>query len=312
MPTVQINHALVNPDGQPSVTYDGSFKELPPGVTQRSTGRSAPHEVELLDARQLDTPLSLVRNGVCLARGFEPTVDLQSDGLDSDAIVTRYYPQVAALVRQALEPASVREAIVFDHTIRSRARRERGEKESNGENVGGYANNAHNDNSATSARTRVRLLSRPKSEGGSVTLSEPPLSERDAERIASGHFGIFNVWRHFPSDYPVLDYPLAVLDAASAAPEDFQISKYVYPDRVGEVMSALYRPTHRWLYWSEMRHDEALIFKVFDNAAALDLASPSECPSNTAHTSLELPGVDADTPPRESIECRVLVEFGNS
>ncbi|NNL86731.1 MAG: hypothetical protein HKP27_13810, partial [Myxococcales bacterium] len=278
MPTVQITHALPNPDGRPSVAYDGSFKELPPGVTERRTGRSAPVDIELRDGRHLETPLSLTRNGVCLARGFEPAVDLQSEGLDSDAIVERYYPQVAGLVRRALEPAGIERAVVFDHTIRSRARRERGEKESNGENVGGYANGAHNDNSSASARTRVRLLSRPKALGGSVTRPEPLLSREDAERIAAGHFGIFNVWRHFRSDYPVRDYPLAVLDAASASEKDFQIAKYVYPDRVGEVMNALHRPEHRWIYFSEMRHDEALIFKVFDNAAELGLASPTECP----------------------------------
>lgn len=309
MPTVQITHALPTPDGRPSVAYDGSFKELPPGVTERRTGHSAPVDIEIQDGRCLESPLSLARNGVCLAQGVRPAVDLQSEGLDSDAIVDRYYPQVAALVLQALEPAGIEQAIVFDHTIRSRARRARGEKESNGENVGGYANGAHNDNSSASAKTRVGLLSRPKAEGGSVTRAEPLLRREDAERIAAGHFGIFNVWRHFRSDYPVHDYPLAVLDAASASAEDFQIAKYIYPDRVGEVMNALHRPEHRWIYFSEMLHDEALIFKIFDNAAELGLASPTDCPPNTAHTSFALPGITEDTPPRESIECRVLVEF---
>ncbi len=51
------------------------------------------------------------------------------------------------------------------------------------------------------------------------------------------------------------------------------------------------------------------MFKVFDTAAELGLSSTEDCPPHTAHTSFRLPGVDDDTPPRESIECRVLVEF---
>ena len=311
MTIVQITHALPNPDGQPSVAYDGSFKKLPPGAKERRTGRSAPFDVQLHDGRNTDAPLSLIENGVAFVANFDAAVDLQTNGLNSEEIVDRYYPQISELVRDALGRTSVKRAIVFDHTIRSIARRKRGEKESNGENVGGYANGAHNDNSSVSARTRIRLLSQPKARGGSVTLAEPPLGEAEAERIANGHFGLFNVWRHFRSDYAVQDYPLAVLDAASAEAEDFQLAKYIYPDRVGEVLNVLHRDRHRWIYFPHMRHDEALIFKVFDNASELGLASRSERPPHTAHTSFALPGITENTPPRESIECRVLVEFNS-
>jgi hypothetical protein len=309
MPTVQISHALPSLDGQPTYAYDGSFKQLPPGVTQRRNGRSAEFGIDIQDGRALAAPLTLQKNGVHFVDHFDPAVDLQRNGLNSEEIVAQYYPQVSALVREALGDAIVRRTVVFDHTIRSVARRARGEKETNGENVGGYANSAHNDNSSASARTRVRFLAKTKEEGGSVTLAEPPLLETDAERIANGHFGIFNVWRHFCADYPVQNYPLAVLDAATTAPSDFQIAKYIYPHRVGEVVNVLHQSRHRWMYYSEMQHDEALMFKVFDTAAELGLSSVEDCPPHTAHTSFRLPDVDDDTPPRESIECRVLVEF---
>ena len=306
---VQITHALQNPEGKPSITYDGSFKTLPAGVTERRTGRSIAVEIDLIDGRGLKTPLSLTKNGITFVEHFEPAVDLERGGLDSDKIIEHYYPQMAALVCNALGAERVKRAIVFDHTVRSVARRKRGAKETNGENVGGYANGAHNDNSSVSARNRIRLLSHTKAEGGSVTLSEPPLTGFSAEKLANGHFGIFNVWRHFRSDYPVEDHPLAVLDAASTRAEDFQISKYVYPHRVGEVLNVLHQPRHRWIYFSRMRSHEALIFKVFDTAYELGLSSRADCPPHTAHTSFALPGITDQTPPRESIECRVLVEF---
>ena len=308
--TAHIHYAVPNSDGSQRYAYDNSFKQLPAGVTRRKNGASKPFSVEVYDGRTLSKPPSLMRNGYCLARDFDTALDLQNEGLDSEKIVNTYYPEIRRLVTEALGGAeAVKRAIVFDHTIRSRVRKANGEKETNGENVGGYASTAHNDNTSASAKNRVRLLSQAKKAGGSLTLPTPPLTEHEAEKIASGRFGIFNVWRHFRKDYPVLDYPLAVLDAQSARPEDFLNSLYIYPDRVGEVVSVVRNPGHRWIYYSEMRHNEALMFKVFDSSSELGARTAEECPAHTAHTSFRLADADASTPARESIECRVLVEF---
>ncbi len=310
MTTAQINYAIPNADGSQRYAYDNSFQPLPAGVTRRKNGESQTCTVEVHDGRTLSPPPSLMRNGYCLARDFDTALDLQSEGLDSEKIVHTYYPEIRHLVTEALGGAdAVKRAIVFDHTIRSRVRRATGEKETNGENVGGYASAAHNDNTSASAKNRVRLLSQAKAAGGSLTLPTPPVTEREAEEIVSGRFGIFNVWRHFRKDYPVLDYPLAILDAQSTRPEDFLASLYIYPDRVGEVVSVVRNPEHRWIYYSEMRHHEALIFKVFDSSSELGVCTAEQCPPNTAHTSFRLADSDASTPARESIECRVLVEF---
>lgn len=310
MTTAQINYAIPNADGSQRYAYDNSFQPLPAGVTRRKNGESQTFTVEVHDGRTLSPPPSLMRNGYCLVRDFDTALDLQNDGLDSEQIVHTYYPEIRRLVTEALGDAGVvKRAIVFDHTIRSRVRKATGEKETNGENVGGYASAAHNDNTSASAKNRVRLLSQAKEAGGSLTLPTPPVTEREAEEIVSGRFGIFNVWRHFRKDYPVLDYPLAVLDAQSTRPEDFLASLYIYPDRVGEVVSVVRNPEHRWIYYSEMRHTEALIFKVFDSSSELGACTAEQCPPNTAHTSFRLADSDASTPARESIECRVLVEF---
>ena len=311
--TAQINYAIPNSDGSQRYAYDNSFQLLPAGVTRRKNGESQTFTVEVHDGRTLSQPPSLIRNGYCLAGDFDTALDLQNEGLDSERIVHTYYPEIRRLVTEALGGAgAVKRAIVFDHTIRSRVRKAKGEKETNGENVGGYASTAHNDNTSASAKNRVRLLSQAKAAGGSLTLPKPPLTEGEAEKIVSGRFGIFNVWRHFRKDYPVLDYPLAVLDAQSARPEDFLASLYIYPDRVGEVTSVVRNPEHRWVYYSEMRHTEALIFKVFDSSSELGACTTAQCPPNTAHTSFRLADSDASTPARESIECRVLVEFVGS
>jgi hypothetical protein len=241
---------------------------------------------------------------------FQTSLDLQNDGLDSRKIVDDYYPEIRELVVDKLGgPSVVKQAIIFDHTIRSRERKGKGEKESNGENIGGYANGAHNDYSALSAKNRVRLLAATKENCGSVTLAEPPLRAKETENIANGHFGIFNVWRHFRADYPVLDYPLAVVDAQSIKPEDFLVAQYIYPNRVDEVIRVLGDDAHKCYYYSEMRHDEALIFKVFDSSSELGLCTADDCPPHTAHTSFKLEQADERTASRESIECHVLVEF---
>ncbi len=259
--TAQIHHAVPNADGSQRYAYDNSFQPLPAGVTRRKNAETKPFAVEVHDGRTVSEPPSLVRNGYCLVEDFDTALDLHHDGLDSEKIVRTYYPEIAYLVTEALGgTAAVKRAVVFDHTIRSRARKANGEKETNGENVGGYASTAHNDNTSQSAKNRVHLLSKAKAEGGSLTLPQAPLTEQEADTIASGRFGLFNVWRHFRPDYPVLDYPLAVLDAQSARPEDFLSSLYIYPDRVGETASVVRNPAHRWIYYPEMRHTEALLF----------------------------------------------------
>ena len=63
-----------------------------------------------------------------------------------------------------------------------------------------------------------------------------------------------------------------------------------------------YNPRHRWVYFPEMRTDEALLIKCFDSArdgrARLSV-----------HTAFEDPSTPPDAPARESIEIRTLAFF---
>ena len=118
--TAKISHALAPADGATIYTYDGSFKQLPPGVAQRSNGRSRTLAVEIIDgrAREPEPAPSLIHNGFCLVSNFQTSLDLQNDGLDSRKIVDVYYPEIRELVVDKLGgPSVVKQAIIFDHTI---------------------------------------------------------------------------------------------------------------------------------------------------------------------------------------------------
>ena len=100
------------------------------------------------------------------------------------------------------------------------------------------------------------------------------------------------------------DAPLAVCDARSVAPQDLIASDLVYRDRRGETYNLVYNPTQRWFYAPAMRTDEVLLIKCFDSRD--DGAVARFAP----HTAFVDPTAPADAPPRESIELRTFVIFG--
>ena len=63
-----------------------------------------------------------------------------------------------------------------------------------------------------------------------------------------------------------------------------------------------YNPAHQWYYFSAMRRDEALVFKVFDS-------KQDGRARFVPHTSFENPLAPADALPRRSIEIRTLAFF---
>lgn len=113
-------------------------------------------------------------------------------------------------------------------------------------------------------------------------------------------FAIVNVWRSIGSA-PVLDTPLGLCDARSVHPGDLVASEIRYPTRTGQIYLVRYRPDHRWTYVSEMRRDEALVFKQYDTDPAFARFVP--------HAAFDHPAMPPDAPPRQSIEARVLVTF---
>lgn len=243
--------------------------EPPPGTPWRNT-RGDRRRMSILDARHLDPPPSLDREGFVLAR-LETTV---MDLYDESSIRAVYYREVEKLVKEISGAARV---LAFDHNVRSAAASEQ---------AAGLAKSpvryVHNDYTEASGPQRVR-----------------DLLAGEAERLLTGRVAVVNVWK--PIRGPVRQAPLAVCDARSIGRDDLVPTDLRYPDRNGEVYSLAFNPAHRWFYYPDMQANEALLLKCFDSA--------TDRARFTAHTAFDDPTSPADAAPRESVEVRTLAFF---
>jgi hypothetical protein len=109
----------------------------------------------------------------------------------------------------------------------------------------------------------------------------------------------YNVWRVLSK--PPQDVPLAVCDARSLSPDDLIFADAMF-DKDGEIVFSFeglvvrHNPAQRWYFFSDMRSDEALVFKTHDS----DLGRAHHVP----HGAFDNPACPSDTPPRASIEMR--------
>jgi hypothetical protein len=213
---------------------------------------------------------SLDENGFTFVEHRSAVGDFLSENLQQV-----YYPEVAALIRKI---AGAKRVHVFDHTLRSG---DEGEREA--KLLREPVLSAHNDYTEWSGPNRVREL-----------LPD------EAETLLQGRFAIIQVWRAI--NQPIQSNPLAIADAKSVAEEDLLIAERRYPHRVGQTYRLKYNPQHRWVYFPQMRRDEALVFKVYDSAK-------DGRARFTPHTSFDDPSTPAGAPPRQSIEARALVFF---
>ena len=222
------------------------------------------------DARNLDPPATLDREGFCLVHHLTGVKDFYA--LDQE----RYESEIRALVLGATGGQS---ALVFDHTLRSDSPEVRGKRTTREP-----AAVIHNDYSDASAAKRLRDL----------------LPTGQAEARLKERYAVVNVWRSING--PVINSPLALCDAGSASPEDFVASERRARDRIGELELVTHNPAHRWYYFAEQQFDEALLIKTFDSA--IDGRA-----RRVAHTAFANPAASRESPPRESIESRLLVFF---
>ena len=109
----------------------------------------------------------------------------------------------------------------------------------------------------------------------------------------------YNVWRVLTP--PPQDVPLALCDARSVAPEDLIAADAIF-DLKGESNFSFeawlvrHNPRQRWVYYSDMRSDEALVFKTND--------TNPEAAHCVPHGAFDDPTCPPEATPRASIEMR--------
>ena len=235
----------------------------------RTGGRDDPRPVTIEDARGRETSIDV--------EGFELHVAKTAveDFWNVDQVTGVYYPEVEALVKRVTGATRV---VIFDHTLRS-GDPQRQQQAFAREPV----EVVHNDYTDRSGPQRLR-----------------DVLPDEADALLQHRFAIVQVWR--PIRGPVLAHPLALCDAQSLQTEDLIRAERRHPGRVGEIYQVAYNPAHRWVYFSAMERDEAIVFKVFDS----DRTGRARF---TAHTSFVDPATPADAPPRESLELRTLALF---
>ncbi|KUJ15024.1 uncharacterized protein LY89DRAFT_736084 [Mollisia scopiformis] len=130
-----------------------------------------------------------------------------------------------------------------------------------------------------------------------VHLMKP---EREKYLDGTWRIRIMNFWQ--PLHYPVEDAPLALCDYSSIAEEDLVAVDRVSPTYAGEVYYVRHHSGQRWYWLSNQTPDETTLFLSFDSDPELGIGPPF-CP----HGSFRHPMATEATPPRQSIEVRVIV-----
>jgi len=248
-----------------------SYAYAPPEGVPATNRKTVPQLVSVHNARPIANRLSLDREGFAFVR--EPSE--VSNFYDDDEVRRVYYPECERILQRATGATRV---VVFDHIVRNKALA--GEK-----GIKLPAKGVHNDYTIRSGPQRVR-----------------DFFPGEADELLKDRFAIINVWR--PIRGPVQESPLAVCDAESLRESDFVASALIYPHRRGEILSVNYNPNHRWFYIPAMQPDEAWLLKCFDSAT-------DGRARYTAHTGFDDPTSAPDAPPRESIETRAFVFFGD-
>jgi len=224
-------------------------------------------------------------------RGKEDTVSLDTTGFqffhhsskhtsfaNDEEVVREYYPESIELIKKLTGASRVE---LFDHTIR---RRRPGQVDDSPDRRQPVAQ-VHVDQTTKSSIARVHRH----------------LPASDAPKLLEKRFQIINLWR--PIGHPAIDWPLALCDYRSVAPNDTYPVALVYPDREGETLGVKYNENYKWKYLHGMTPDEIVLIKCFDSIQDGSVAI------FTPHTGFKDPATPEGTPPRESIELRALVFY---
>ena len=194
-----------------------------------------------------------------------------SDFRDDSTIRAEYLPEMLDLVRRITGAA---ETYHYGYLVRT-------EVPTDFNN--GYARFVHCDYNA----------------GRIEELSHDVLRKCGVEPRSGDSYAWINTWQ--PFDNPAVHNPLAFIDAGSLPRED--MIDYYYTGRGFEnlVAAPVYNPDHHWCYFPAVALDELVLIKQMDQRPGRVVYCP--------HTSFDNPFAPDGTPPRRSIETRVVAVF---
>ena len=264
---VEADMKYIVDDGIPPIMYidwpEEEHKAHPPTYEDR--------KVKIENGRPRKDEFDLATNGFAFINHRSAVKDFYDDNDISNVC----YPEVKALIKKHI---GCKKVIVFDHTIRTAD-----ESIIAKFGVRQPVKAVHNDYTEKSAPQRVKDL----------------LPSAEAEKILQQRYAIVQVWRPIKE---IESEPLAICDGRTIPEKGFIMLERRYPYRTGEVYHISYNSKHKWLYFPNMKPDEALIFKVFDTESDAGVRF-------TAHSAFDDPNTPANASPRESIEIRALAFF---
>ena len=243
----------------------------PKNIHGRRTGTVELKPMTVRNGRLIAESLSLEQQGLVLVEHKTKVTDF----FDEEQVKSIYYPEIENLIKR--ESAASRVAI-FDHALRSGDETEREDKL-----LRTPVLQAHNDYTEWSGPNRLREI-----------------LPAEADELLKRRFAIVQVWRAIHR--PIEANPLALADASSVDFDDWMVAERRYPHRVGQTYRLKYNPKHRWIYFPNMRPDEAIVFKVYDS-------QKDGRARFTGHTSFHDPATQPGALPRQSIEMRAFAFF---
>ncbi|KUI64897.1 putative acetylxylan esterase A [Cytospora mali] len=229
---------------------------------------------------------------------------------DDSEVRKNYYAEVEQLLREKLGPG-LRKVAIFDHTVRK-----------------------HDPGAPRQPVQQVHVDQTPKAAEARVRRHLPA---EEADELLKGRYQLINVWR--PIGYPASDFPLAVVDWRTTAPQDLVKVDLLYPTRnrglgdgnddrgkeilpdpekakdttgyevKGETYSVAPNETHKFYYMKDMSPDEAMFIKCFDSGSQGHPNGRDGIAQLTPHTAFIDPATPKDAKGRQSIEVRCLVFY---
>ncbi|THX10073.1 hypothetical protein D6D13_05583 [Aureobasidium pullulans] len=125
---------------------------------------------------------------------------------------------------------------------------------------------------------------------------------KNAHELLSDRWQLINAWR--PLRGPLYDWPLALCDARTVDYEqDTMPGDIVFTNWTTENLQVMHSSAQKWYWLPGQLPEEVLIFK---SAESLKSSAPG-----IPHSGFYNPDVSSEEAPRESIESRILVFYGD-